>query len=161
MDDPADEVLLEAAKRLDVTIALIGHVTKEGSLAGPRALEHLVDCVLHFEGERERSFRTLRALKNRFGSTNEVGVFEMTDRGMIEVEDPSAFFLSKREEEVPPGVVTVCLLEGTRPMLVEVQATAEQVPFSRPELDTLLELAADGIEQIGVRQYEALEAIHA
>jgi DNA repair protein RadA/Sms len=86
----ATNALLEAAKRLDVTMILIGHVTKEGSLAGPRALEHLVDCVLHFEGERERTFRTLRALKNRFGATSEVGVFEMKQGGLVEVVDPAS-----------------------------------------------------------------------
>src|SRR3954452_12987658 len=86
----ATSALLETATRLDVTLILIGHVTKEGSLAGPRALEHLVDCVLHFEGERERTFRTVRALKNRFGATSEVGVFEMKQGGLVEVLDPSA-----------------------------------------------------------------------
>ena len=92
----ATSALLEIAKRLDVTLILIGHVTKEGSLAGPRALEHLVDCVLHFEGERERTFRTLRALKNRFGATSEVGVFEMRQGGLVEVADPSARFVARR-----------------------------------------------------------------
>ena len=91
----ATSALLETAKRLDVTLILIGHVTKEGSLAGPRALEHLVDCVLHFEGERERTFRTLRALKNRFGATSEVGVFEMRQGGLVEVTDPSARFVGE------------------------------------------------------------------
>jgi DNA repair protein RadA/Sms len=111
---------------------LVGHVTKEGSIAGPRVLEHMVDTVLQFEGDRFQSFRVLRALKNRFGSTNEVGVFEMTGRGMVEVEDPSAFFLSKREEDVPPGVVTVCLLEGTRPMLVEIESLVAPSPLANP-----------------------------
>ena len=112
--------LLETAKRLDVTLILIGHVTKEGSLAGPRALEHLVDCVLHFEGERERTFRTLRALKNRFGATSEVGVFEMKQGGLVEVVDPSARFVG--EARPAPGSVVLCSMEGTRPLLVEVQA---------------------------------------
>ncbi|MGH2957280.1 MAG: DNA repair protein RadA [Solirubrobacterales bacterium] len=116
----ATSALLEAAKRLDVTMILIGHVTKEGSLAGPRALEHLVDCVLHFEGERERTFRTLRALKNRFGATSEVGVFEMREGGLVEVADPSARFVGEARSE--PGSVVLCSMEGTRPMLVEVQA---------------------------------------
>jgi DNA repair protein RadA/Sms len=116
----ATGALLEAAKRLDVTMILIGHVTKEGSLAGPRALEHLVDCVLHFEGERERTFRTLRALKNRFGATSEVGVFEMREGGLIEVADPSARFVG--EARTAPGSVVLCAMEGTRPLLVEVQA---------------------------------------
>jgi DNA repair protein RadA/Sms len=116
----ATTALLEAAKRLDVTMILIGHVTKEGSLAGPRALEHLVDCVLHFEGERERTFRTLRALKNRFGATSEIGVFEMRQGGLVEVQDPSARFVG--EARPAPGSVVLCAMEGTRPLLVEVQA---------------------------------------
>jgi DNA repair protein RadA/Sms len=116
----ATSALLETAKRLDITLILIGHVTKEGSLAGPRALEHLVDCVLHFEGERERTFRTLRALKNRFGATSEVGVFEMRQGGLVEVVDPSARFAG--EAQPAPGSVVLCSMEGTRPLLVEVQA---------------------------------------
>ena len=116
----ATSALLETAKRLDITLILIGHVTKEGSLAGPRALEHLVDCVLHFEGERERTFRTLRALKNRFGATSEVGVFEMRQGGLVEVIDPSARFAG--EAQAAPGSVVLCSMEGTRPLLVEVQA---------------------------------------
>ena len=116
----ATSALLETAKRLDVTLMLIGHVTKEGSLAGPRALEHLVDCVLHFEGERERTFRTLRALKNRFGATSEVGVFEMRQGGLAEVEDASARFVG--EARPAPGSVVLCAMEGTRPVLVELQA---------------------------------------
>jgi DNA repair protein RadA/Sms len=116
----ATGALLEAAKRLDVTMILIGHVTKEGSLAGPRALEHLVDCVLHFEGERERTFRTLRALKNRFGATSEIGVFEMREGGLVEVADASALFVG--EARPAPGSVVLCAMEGTRPLLVEVQA---------------------------------------
>jgi DNA repair protein RadA/Sms len=116
----ATSALLETAKRLDVTLILIGHVTKEGSLAGPRALEHLVDCVLHFEGERERTFRTVRALKNRFGATSEVGVFEMKQGGLVEVMDPSARFVG--EARPAPGSVVLCSMEGTRPLLVEVQA---------------------------------------
>jgi DNA repair protein RadA/Sms len=118
----ATGALLEAAKRLDVTMILIGHVTKEGSLAGPRALEHLVDCVLHFEGERERTYRTLRALKNRFGATSEVGVFEMREGGLAEVADASARFVG--EARPAPGSVVLCSMEGTRPLLVEVQALA-------------------------------------
>src|SRR5919205_1143323 len=113
--------LMRLAKVESIPVILVGHVTKEGSIAGPRVLEHMVDTVLQFEGDRYQSFRVLRALKNRFGSTNEVGVFEMTGDGMIEVEDPSAFFLSRREGGTPPGVVTVCLLEGKRAMLVEIE----------------------------------------
>jgi DNA repair protein RadA/Sms len=124
--------LMRLAKSEGIAVLLVGHVTKEGSIAGPRVLEHMVDTVLQFEGDRFQSFRVLRALKNRFGSTNEVGVFEMTGRGMVEVEDPSAYFLSKRQEDVPPGVVTVCLLEGTRPMLVEIESLVAPSPLAVP-----------------------------
>ncbi|MGH2994357.1 MAG: DNA repair protein RadA [Solirubrobacterales bacterium] len=112
--------LMETAKRLGVAVILVGHVTKEGALAGPRALEHLVDCVLMFEGERERSYRTLRALKNRFGATSEVAVFEMRSGGLTEVVDPSARFVG--EATTAPGSCVLCAMEGTRPLLVEVQA---------------------------------------
>ena len=114
--------LMRVAKSEGIAVVLVGHVTKEGSIAGPRVLEHMVDTVLQFEGDRFQTFRVLRGLKNRFGSTNEVGVFEMTGGGMVEVSDPSAFFLSEREGGTPPGVVTVCLMEGTRPMLVEIES---------------------------------------
>jgi len=126
----ATSALLEAAKRLDVTMVLIGHVTKQGSLAGPRALEHLVDCVLHFEGERERTFRTVRALKNRFGATSEVGVFEMREGGLVEVMDPSARFVG--EASPSPGSVILCSMEGTRPLLVEVQALVAPTEVEHP-----------------------------
>jgi DNA repair protein RadA/Sms len=112
--------LMETAKRTGTAMIIVGHVTKEGSVAGPRVLEHLVDAVLVFEGERERSYRTLRALKNRFGATSEVGVFEMRSGGLVEVEDPSARFVA--EATLAPGSVVLCAMEGTRPLLVEVQA---------------------------------------
>ena len=112
--------IARVAKERDVATVLVGHVTKEGSLAGPRVLEHLVDCVLHFEGERERSYRIVRAVKNRFGSTNEVGVFEMRESGLVEVVDASARFVS--EATRAPGSVVLCAMEGSRPLLVEVQA---------------------------------------
>jgi DNA repair protein RadA/Sms len=112
--------LMCVAKELGVATVLVGHVTKEGALAGPRVLEHLVDCVLQFEGERERTYRTLRALKNRFGSTNEVGVFEMRGDGLAEVADASARFVA--EATRAPGSVVLAAMEGTRPLLVEVQA---------------------------------------
>jgi len=124
--------LMRLAKSEGIAVFLVGHVTKDGSIAGPRVLEHMVDTVLQFEGDRFQAFRVLRALKNRFGSTNEVGVFEMTGRGMMEVEDPSAFFLSKREGQTPPGVVTVCLLEATRPMLVEIESLVAPSPLVNP-----------------------------
>jgi DNA repair protein RadA/Sms len=112
--------LMRVAKQLGVAVLLVGHVTKEGALAGPRVLEHLVDCVLSFEGERERTYRTLRALKNRFGSTNELGVFEMGGQGLVEVADASARFVA--EATRGPGSVVLCAMEGSRPLLVEVQA---------------------------------------
>jgi DNA repair protein RadA/Sms len=123
---------MEVCKRLDVATVLVGHVTKEGSLAGPRVLEHLVDCVLQFEGERERTYRTLRALKNRFGSTNETGVFEMKSGGLVEVLDASARFVGEATRK--PGSVVLAAMEGTRPLLVEVQALvsdSELVPPRR------------------------------
>jgi DNA repair protein RadA/Sms len=112
--------LMRMAKERGVAVVLVGHVTKEGALAGPRVLEHLVDCVLAFEGERERTYRTLRALKNRFGSTNEVGVFEMHEQGLVEVADASERFVSQATRG--PGSVVLCSMEGSRPLLVEVQA---------------------------------------
>ncbi|HEY1275532.1 MAG TPA: DNA repair protein RadA [Thermoleophilaceae bacterium] len=124
--------LMRLAKEQGTAVVLVGHVTKEGALAGPRVLEHLVDCVLSFEGERERAYRTLRALKNRFGSTSEAGVFEMRDHGLVEVEDASARFVS--EATRAPGSVVLCAMEGSRPLLVEVQALvapSELVPPRR------------------------------
>jgi DNA repair protein RadA/Sms len=112
--------LMEAGKRREIAIVLVGHVTKDGTLAGPRVLEHLVDCVLQFEGERERTYRTLRALKNRFGSTNDVGVFEMREQGLVEVADASSRFVA--EATRGPGSVVVCAMEGSRPLLIELQA---------------------------------------
>jgi DNA repair protein RadA/Sms len=124
--------IAEVAKRSGTAVLLVGHVTKEGALAGPRVLEHLVDCVLQFEGERERTYRTLRALKNRFGSTNDVGVFEMRERGLAEVLDASARFVG--EATKAPGSVVLAAMEGSRPLLVEVQALvspSELVPPRR------------------------------
>jgi DNA repair protein RadA/Sms len=120
------------AKARGIAVVLVGHVTKEGALAGPRVLEHLVDCVLQFEGERERTYRTLRALKNRFGSTNDVGVFEMRSGGLVEVQDASARFVG--EATKAPGSVVLAAMEGSRPLLVEVQALvspSELVPPRR------------------------------
>jgi DNA repair protein RadA/Sms len=112
--------LMRVAKQRRIALFIVGHVTKDGSLAGPRVMEHLVDCVLQFEGERERTYRTVRAMKNRFGSTNEVGVFEMREDGLIEVPDASARFVG--EATRAPGSVVLCAMEGSRPLLVEVQA---------------------------------------
>ena len=131
MREVADRIT-RLAKARDIAVLLVGHVTKEGSLAGPRVLEHLVDCVLQFEGERERTYRTLRALKNRFGSTNDVGVFEMRQGGLVEVEDASARFVG--EATRAPGSAVLAAMEGSRPLLVEVQALvspSELVPPRR------------------------------
>lgn len=124
--------IMAVAKASGTAVVLVGHVTKEGALAGPRVLEHLVDCVLQFEGERERTYRTLRALKNRFGSTNETGVFEMRSGGLVEVLDASARFVG--EATGKPGSVVLAAMEGSRPLLVEVQALvspSELVPPRR------------------------------
>ena len=124
--------IMQVAKGDGIAVLLVGHVTKEGALAGPRVLEHLVDCVLQFEGERERTYRTLRALKNRFGSTNEAGVFEMRSGGLVEVLDASARFVA--EATAKPGSVILAAMEGSRPLLVEVQALvspSELVPPRR------------------------------
>ncbi len=114
-------VLAAIAKGLRIPVFLVGHVTKEGSIAGPRVLEHMVDTVLYFEGDRHLTYRILRAVKNRFGSTDELGIFEMREEGLIGVENPSEVFLSERPEGAPGSTVTA-LIEGTRPLLVEIQA---------------------------------------
>lgn len=121
-------LLTQIAKSTDTTIFIIGHVTKEGSIAGPRVLEHIVDTVLYFEGDRFALYRILRAVKNRFGSTNEIGVFEMTSSGLKEVTNPSEIFLSERPKDVPGSVVT-SVVEGSRPLLVEVQALVSKTSF--------------------------------
>jgi DNA repair protein RadA/Sms len=121
-------ILTQLAKQSGISVFLIGHVTKEGTLAGPRVLEHIVDTVLYFEGERFSNYRVLRAIKNRFGSTNEIGVFEMTQEGLIEVKNPSDIFLAQRPSEAS-GSVVVPILEGSRPILVEVQALVTKANF--------------------------------
>lgn len=125
------QVLMQLAKGLGITIFIVGHVTKEGVVAGPRMLEHMVDTVLYFEGERNASYRILRGVKNRFGSTNEIGVFEMQESGLKEVENPSEFMLNGRPEQASGSVVT-CSLEGTRPMLLEIQALTCHTNFGMP-----------------------------
>jgi DNA repair protein RadA/Sms len=126
------------AKGRGIATFLVGHVTKEGALAGPRVLEHLVDTVLYFEGERHHAYRVLRAVKNRFGSTNEIGVFEMGERGLAEVTNPSGFFLAERPVDAP-GSVVVAALEGTRPMLLllELQALVARASFGTPRRTVL------------------------
>jgi DNA repair protein RadA/Sms len=123
--------LMLAAKKTGIPIFLVGHVTKEGAIAGPKLLEHMVDTVLYFEGDRNHIFRILRAVKNRFGSTNEIGVFEMKEKGLAEVSNPSAVFLSERPADSPGSVVTASM-EGTRPILIELQALASSTSFGTP-----------------------------
>ena len=123
--------LMNIAKANNISCFLVGHVTKEGAIAGPRVLEHLVDTVLYFEGERFNTYRMIRAVKNRFGSTNELGVFEMTDKGLIEVSNPSKILLSEHSVGAP-GTAIVCTMEGTRPMLVEIQALVALTTFAVP-----------------------------
>ena len=113
--------LMQVAKGQGITVFVIGHVNKEGSIAGPKVLEHMVDCVLYFEGDQHTSYRILRAAKNRFGATNEIGVFEMRDEGLAEVENPSEMLLSGRPDDAP-GTCVTCVMEGARPVLAELQA---------------------------------------
>lgn len=124
-------VLMQIAKGLGITIFIVGHVTKEGNVAGPRVLEHMVDTVLYFEGDRHASYRILRAVKNRFGSTNEIGVFEMQGTGLEEVSNPSEYLLEGRPENAS-GCVVACSMEGTRPILVEIQALVCESNFGIP-----------------------------
>jgi DNA repair protein RadA/Sms len=124
--------LTRLAKQLGITVILVGHVTKEGALAGPRVLEHIVDTVLYFEGDQNSSFRLIRAFKNRFGAVNELGVFAMTEKGLREVANPSALFLSHHESEVAGSCITVTM-EGTRPLLIEVQALVDESHAPSPK----------------------------
>jgi DNA repair protein RadA/Sms len=128
--------LMALAKGRGIATFLVGHVTKEGAIAGPRVLEHLVDTVLYFEGEQHHAYRVLRAVKNRFGSTNEIGVFEMGHRGLTEVANPSGFFLAERPKDAA-GSVVVASLEGTRPLLVEIQALVTPAGFGTPRRTVL------------------------
>lgn len=123
--------LMQLAKGLNISIFIVGHVTKEGTVAGPRVLEHMVDTVLYFEGDRHAAYRILRGVKNRFGSTNEIGVFEMQKSGLAEVKNPSEFMLDGRLEHAP-GSVVACAMEGTRPMLMEIQALVCRSNFGMP-----------------------------
>lgn len=127
----ATNTLMQLAKGLNITIFIVGHVTKEGTVAGPRVLEHMVDTVLYFEGDRHASYRVLRGVKNRFGSTNEIGVFEMRESGLEEVENPSEYMLNGRPENAS-GSVVACSMEGTRPILMEIQALVCKSNFGMP-----------------------------
>jgi DNA repair protein RadA/Sms len=149
-------VLLRAGKQLDIPIFLVGHVTKEGSIAGPKVLEHMVDVVLQLEGERFHAYRILRSVKNRFGSTNEVGIFEMSEQGMVEVRNPSEVFLAERLPNATGSAIAVSM-EGTRPLLVEVQALSSHTAFSQPrrtangiDLNRLLLLSAVLSKRVGM-----------
>ena len=122
---------MRTAKSMDIPMIIVGHVNKEGSIAGPKVLEHVVDAVLHFEGDRQMSYRILRAVKNRYGSTNEIGVFEMTDTGLQEVDNPSLMLISGRPKNVS-GTCIACAMEGTRPILAEIQALAASTGFGNP-----------------------------
>ena len=123
--------VMRTAKQLEIPVFLVGHVNKDGAIAGPKVLEHIVDAVLYFEGDRHLSYRILRAVKNRYGSTNEIGVFEMTDTGLTEVENPSLMLLSGRPKNVS-GTCVACVMEGTRPILSEIQGLAAQTGFGNP-----------------------------
>ena len=124
-------VLMQIAKGMNISIFIVGHVTKEGVVAGPRVLEHMVDTVLYFEGDRHESYRILRGVKNRFGSTNEIGVFEMRNEGLIEVENPSEYMLSGKPQDAS-GSIVACSIEGTRPILLEIQALVCHSFFNNP-----------------------------
>lgn len=124
--------LMQITKEMDFPTFLVGHVTKQGSIAGPRVLEHMVDTVLHFEGDRHHAYRILRSVKNRFGATNEIGVFEMRSDGLAEVTNPSEIFLSEREYDVS-GSTVICAMEGTRPVLVEIQALVTPTSYGTPQ----------------------------
>ncbi len=148
--------LMRVAKQLNITLLIVGHVTKEGAIAGPKVLEHLVDTVLYFEGERFASHRLLRSVKNRFGATHELGVFEMVDQGLEEVTNPSALFLGGRDE-VSPGTVTIVACEGTRPLLVELQALVSPTSYPSPrrsvtglEYNRLLQILAVLEKRVGL-----------
>lgn len=154
----ATSLITRMAKRTGAATFIVGHVTKDGAIAGPRILEHMVDTVLYFEGDRQDSFRLLRSVKNRFGSTDEIGVFEMRSTGMAEISDPSTLFITGTDL---PGCAVTCAMEGTRPMMVEVQALLSTSPFSNPRrmaagLDTnrLVLLLAVLEKKAGLRFYD-------
>ena len=133
----ATNVFLQIAKGMGVSVFIVGHVTKEGTVAGPRVLEHMVDTVLYFEGDRHASYRILRGVKNRFGSTNEIGVFEMQEKGLIEVTNPSEFMLDGKPEGASGSIVS-CSMEGTRPILIEIQALVCHTNFGFPRRQAIL-----------------------
>lgn len=125
-------ILLDIAKNKNITVVVVGHVTKEGNIAGPKVLEHMVDTVIYFEGDRYKSYRLLRCMKNRFGTTNEVGVFNMCDDGLHEISNPSEMFLNERTQAVAPGSVVIATNEGTRPLLIEIQSLVGTTSYPSP-----------------------------
>ncbi len=148
--------LMQLAKREHITLFIVGHVTKEGAIAGPKVLEHMVDTVLYFEGDRYASHRLLRSVKNRFGATNELGVFQMVDRGLEQVQNPSELFLGSRDEE-NPGTATIVACEGTRPLVVELQALVSPTSYPSPrrtatgiEYNRLLQILAVLEKRVGI-----------
>ncbi len=148
--------LMQLAKRQNISLFIVGHVTKDGAIAGPKVLEHLVDTVLYFEGDRFASHRLLRAVKNRFGATHEIGIFEMVDRGLAEVLNPSALFLGTRQEAVP-GTCTIVACEGTRPLVIELQALVSPTSYPSPrrsatgiEYSRLLQILAVLEKRVGI-----------
>ncbi len=150
----------EMAKNSGVAVFLVGHVTKEGVIAGPRVLEHIVDTVLYLEGDRFQAYRLLRSVKNRFGPTSEVGVFEMRDQGLVEITNPSEVFIAERVVNAPGSAIAVTL-EGTRPLLVEVQALASQTVYPNPrrtangiDFNRMLLISAVLIKRVGIRLFE-------
>ncbi|MBN1202015.1 MAG: DNA repair protein RadA [Anaerolineae bacterium] len=152
--------LRELAKNSGIAVFLVGHVTKEGIIAGPRVLEHIVDTVLYLEGDRFQAYRLLRSVKNRFGATSEVGVFEMRDQGLVEITNPSEVFIAERVVNAPGSAIAVTL-EGTRPLLVEVQALASQTVYPNPrrtangiDFNRMLLLTAVLTKRVGIRLYE-------
>ena len=150
-------ILMRIAKQFNVTTVIIGHVTKEGNIAGPKVLEHMVDCVLNFEGEKYKTTRILRGIKNRFGAVSEVGVFNMEDIGLVEIKNPSELFLSDRENLTTSGSTVIATLEGTRCLLLEVQALTGSTPYPNPrrvargiEYDRLLQILAVLEKRVGL-----------
>lgn len=153
-------ILMQISKSLMLPVFIVGHVTKEGAIAGPRALEHLVDTVLYFEGDRTHSYRILRTVKNRFGPTHEIGVFEMTDSGLSEVRNPSDIFMEHREKDIPGSAIVPCM-EGSRPILVEIQALVNQSYLAMPRRTTagvdsnrLALLTAVAEKHLGITLYD-------
>lgn len=150
-------ILMQIAKNQNITIIVIGHVTKDGNIAGPKVLEHMVDTVIYFEGDKYKSYRMLRSMKNRFGNTSEVGIFEMQNKGLIEVTNPNELFLNERSQVSAPGSAIIVTNEGTRPLLVEIQALVGSTPYPTPrrvtngvDMSRLLQILAVLEKRVGL-----------